>query len=79
MGSPPRGHSQGQAALLLTESLMHCLVEKGVLSRDDFIEIAEGAAEVEQELVDMSGSSPADREGSHLSLLAEAFRNELRT
>ena len=76
-GTPFRGQSHGQAALLLSESLMHCLVAKGVISREDFVDIVEGAAEVESELVDANASAPADRSGSLLSPLAHAFRREL--
>lgn len=76
-GVPPRGQSHGQAALLLVESLMHGLVEKGALSQRDFIEIVEGAAEVEHELVSTNASTPADRSGSHLAPLAAAFKKEL--
>ncbi len=69
--------SHGQAALLLSESLMHCLVAKGVISREDFVEIVEGAAEVEEELLDSEAWTPADRSGSLLYPLAHAFRREL--
>ncbi len=76
-GVPPHGQSHGQAALLLTESLMHCLVTKGVLTREDFIEIVEGAAEVEHELVTTSALLPTDQNGSFLYPLAAAFQREL--
>ncbi len=76
-GMPPCGGAHGQAALLLTESLMHCLVSKGALSREDFVEIVEGAAEVDHELRASGSSSPADESGSLLSPLAAAFQKEL--
>ncbi len=79
-GSAPSssgGQSHGQAALLLTESLMHCLVAKGALTREDFIEIVEGAAEVEHELTATGSSFPANVTGSLLHPLAAAFRKEL--
>ena len=75
--SATAGHTHGQAALLLVESLMHALLEKGVISREDFIETVEGAAEVEQELVNARASSPSDSNGSLLYPLADAFRKEL--
>lgn len=67
----------GQASLLLTESLMHALLAKGILSREDFVEIVEGAADVEVELALAMSSSPPDGEGSLLRPLAAAFRREL--
>ncbi len=76
-GAGHHGQSHGQAALLLSESLMHCLVEKGVISREDFVEIVEGAAEVEDELVVFNASVPTDGNGSLLYPLAHAFRREL--
>jgi uncharacterized protein len=76
-GTPPSAQSHGQAALLLTESLMHCLVAKGALTREDFVEVVEGAAEVELELVGTGASSPTDQGGSLLDPLASAFRKEL--
>lgn len=52
----PGDHAQGRAALLLAESLMHALVAKGIISREVFVEIVEGAAEVEREFVQSNGS-----------------------
>jgi hypothetical protein len=75
--SRPERNTHGQAALLLTESLMHALVDKGTISREDFIEVVEGAAEVERDLAIANAMSPADRDGSLLSPLATAFRQEL--
>lgn len=71
------GQSHGQAALLLIESLMHALLAKGVITREDFIETVEGAAEVECELMMNDASSPSDFSGSLLQPLADAFRKEL--
>ena len=79
LGGGSLGRTHGQAALLLVESLMHALLEKGVISREDFIETVEGAAEVEQELLDASALSPPDANGSLLYPLADAFRKELGT
>lgn len=69
--------NQGQAALLLVESLMHALVAKGALSREEFIEVVEGAAEVEAEFMTANASPPSDQCGSFLSPLANAFKTEL--
>ncbi len=76
-GSAVDGQRHGQAALLLVESLMHTLVENSIISREDFIETVEGAAEVEQELVNSNASSPRGPNGSLLHPLADAFRKEL--
>ena len=73
----PEGWTHGQAALLLVESLMHTLVQKSVISREDFIEAVEGAAEVERELVLANASAPSDSDGSILYPLADAYRKEL--
>jgi hypothetical protein len=69
--------AHGQAALLLVETLMHALVAKGTISREDFIEIVDGAAEVELELAIAHVSPPCDRTVSLLSPMAAAFAKEL--
>lgn len=81
-GSTETGHvlpglAQGRAAVLLTESLMHALVHKGVISKEEFIEIVEGAAEVEAELISSREGYPADRGGALLPTLATALKREL--
>lgn len=76
-GASGRGDGRGQAALLLVESLMHSLVGKGVLSREDFVEIVEGAAEVEDELTTANAQFPSVDGGSFLSPLASAFKIDL--
>lgn len=75
--SSGRGDGRGQAALLLVESLMHALVAKGVLSREDFVEIVEGAAEVEEELIAADAQIPPVNGGSFLNPLARAFKIDL--
>lgn len=49
---PPESEAdpQGQAALLLVESLCHILLEKQVLARADVIEAVETAADVKLEI-----------------------------
>ncbi len=74
-----RDHAQGRAALLLTESLMHALLGKGIFSREDFITVVEGAAEVEHELIRENGSYPAESDGAVLLPLAAAFKRELES
>ena len=76
-GPAARDGDCGQSALLLVESLMHALVANGALTRDEFIEVVDGAAEVETELMTASASAPPDHRGSFLSPLANAFKTEL--
>lgn len=52
-GSGPDRHTgevQGQAALLVAESLLHMLVERGILSGDDVIELLGWACETKMEI-----------------------------
>ncbi|TVV77346.1 hypothetical protein [Sphingomonas solaris] len=44
--------AHGQAALLLVESLIHGLIQKGTLSTEDALEIATGALEVKEAIMD---------------------------
>jgi hypothetical protein len=73
--SPESEH--GQAALLLTECLMHTLVAKGTLTREEFVDVVEGAAEVELELRAAGARMQPDNNSSLLHPLADAFRIEL--
>ena len=73
----PSACVHGQAALLLVETLMHALITKRVITREDFIEIVEGAAEVEEELALAQASSPCVQSGSLLRPMAAAFQREL--
>ena len=72
-----RDKGYGRAALLLVESLMHALVEKDLLSKEEFIKTVEAAAEVEEELVSSGASLPSNLSGSPLYPIAHAFRTEL--
>lgn len=67
----------GQAALLLVETLMHALLEKNILSKRDFVDIVDGAAEVEDDLTTHKVSSDSEAAGSILAPLANYFRKEL--
>ena len=75
-GPAARDGGYGQSALLLVESLMHALVAKGALTREEFIEVVDGAAEVEAEFMTANASAPPDHRGSFLSPLANAFKAE---
>lgn len=49
--------AHGQAGLLLTESLLHALVDKGTLTNAEAIEIIEIAAEVKYEVATSDNES----------------------
>ncbi len=69
-GSPgivePDAH--GQAALLLTESLIHMLVERGAITNTQAVEVVQTAAEVKVEVATSAGES-AKRIKESLALL----------
>jgi len=51
--------AHGQAAMLLTESLLHGLIARSVLTVADAVEIVGIAAEVKEEIAADLGDSPA--------------------
>jgi hypothetical protein len=63
----------GRAALLLVESLMHSLIDKGVITRGEAIDVIDIATEVEAEL---AGGSNGELDGTLLAPLAKSFRIE---
>ena len=62
--------AHGQAALLLTESLIHSLVQKASLTNDEAIEVIESAKEVKYEVGRSTGES-AKRVGESIGLLSK--------
>ena len=62
--------AHGQAALLLTESLIHMLVERGALTNTEAIEVVQTAAEVKVEVASAAGES-CKRMKESLTLLAK--------
>ena len=62
--------AHGQAALLLTESLVHMLVENRTLSNGQAIELIQIATDVKMEVAAASGESKA-RMNESLALLAK--------
>lgn len=68
-GDFPEPDAHGQAALLLVESLIHGLIQKGALSTNDALEIATSAAEVKEAVADDATESRATAEHS-LQILA---------
>jgi hypothetical protein len=62
--------AHGQAALLLTESLIHMLVERGALTNTEAVEVVKIAAEVKLEVASAAGES-AKRMKESLCLLSK--------
>ncbi len=62
--------AHGQAALLLTESLLHTLVDRGVLTITEAVEVVQTAAEVKVEVANAAGESTR-RMNESLLLLAK--------
>lgn len=73
-GTEPDAH--GQAALLLTESLIHALVEKHTLTNQDAIDLIDVAAGVKVEVAAAAGESETRMRESLalLSKMAESFK-----
>ena len=67
-GPLPEPDAHGQAAMLLTESLIHGLVARGVITVEDAVDIVAAAAEVKEEIAGDLGDSPATMQRS-LNLL----------
>jgi hypothetical protein len=64
----PEPDAHGQAAMLLTESLLHGLIARNVISVRDAVEMVEVASEVKEEAAEDMGDSPATMQRS-LALL----------
>jgi hypothetical protein len=70
----------GQAALLLSESTLHALVEKGVLSAADALDIVETARDVTIEIADELGEASQIKHSSLalLSAIAHSLGHDVR-
>lgn len=55
--APAEPDAHGQAALLFAESILHCLVERGVLSRGDALDALTSASEIKTEVAEETGES----------------------
>ena len=62
--------AHGQAALLLTESLIHMLVDRGAITNTQAVEVVQVAAEVKVEVATSAGES-AKRIKESLDLLTK--------
>lgn len=71
--------SYGHAALLLVERLIHGLIERGIISVDDAIEIVEGADSVQVDIAGAADGHGAPMWHSHalLSAIAESLRSDV--
>jgi hypothetical protein len=74
-GAGHDGDAHGRAALLLVESLVHCLIERSLITVEDAVEILATASEVEAEAADDAGD-PRMNNNTSLSLL-EAIKTSL--
>jgi hypothetical protein len=68
--SLPEPDAHGQSALLLTESLLHGLIARSVITVADAVEIVEVAEEVKDEIAFELGDSPRTKRQS-LNLLGD--------
>lgn len=68
-GLPTEADGNGLAAILLVESLIHCLVSRSLISVAEAIEVAEIASEVAEELEAIS-DLPQKNMGISTALLA---------
>lgn len=71
----PGPDAHGQAALLLAESMLHGLIARSVIRVEDAIEIVTVAAEVKQEVAQLSDES--DRKAEKSQQLLNAIRDSL--
>jgi hypothetical protein len=71
--------AQGRAALLLVESLLHSLVEKGLLSTQDGMSVVEGAHEIAVEFSrSMSAMGDMDETVRILERLVDSLHRDLK-
>jgi hypothetical protein len=71
--------AHGQAAFLLTESLLHGLIVRKVLTVEDAVEVVEVAAEVKEAIAGDLGESPdtMQRSLALLGLIRSSLSNDL--
>ena len=62
--------AHGQAALLVTEALMHLLIEKGILSAGDALAIIHTSSDVKEEIIS-AGSEPRENALASMALLTK--------
>ena len=67
---------QGRVALMLCESILHVLVEEGVLSKAKAIEAIETVAELTREMADGNPASEAQIAADLVQAIAESFASK---
>ena len=77
-GLTPLPDPHGQAALLLVESLIHCLQERAILSNSEAIGIVETALEVQAEVAEVAdgASAPMWRAHALLDAIVDSMRKD---
>lgn len=78
-GMPAQPDAQGQAALVLVESLLHGLMEQSVLSLRQTVEIIDAAIEVQTDVADAADGSAEAMWRSHsiLSAMAASLKRDM--
>lgn len=78
-GTPGLPDAQGQAALVLVESLLHGLMEQSVLSLQKAVEIIDSAIEVQTDVADAADGSAEAMWRSHsiLSAMAASLKRDM--
>ncbi len=76
----PEPDAHGQAAMLLTESLIFGLIERSVISVADAVDIVEAAAEVKVDIAADIGESPEtlDRSLDLMTAISDSLKLDLR-
>jgi hypothetical protein len=64
---------QGRIALMLCESLLHVLVEEGVIAKAKAIEVIESVAELTREMADGNPATASHLAADLVSAIAESF------
>lgn len=77
----PEPDAYGQAAMFLTESLIHGLIARKVITVADAVEIVGAAAEVKEEVGEELGESPVTLQRSLVLLdsISRSLANDLDT
>jgi hypothetical protein len=71
--------ADGQAALLLVESLIHALIAASVISLQEAVEVVDIAADVKEDIAESLGDSPATLSQSLtlLQTISDSLRRDL--
>lgn len=75
--TPPPPDAHGQAALLLVESLIHGLIERSVITRQDGFDIVETATSVQADVARAADGTPDPMWHAHSLLIRVAGSLEI--